>query len=202
MRNTRASLGTAALLLASCAGTMPALRNPSEACGAGAPPPTSVDLPGWPCWPLGVAPADASFDIANEGDVAARPETVWAWLTRADLWSTWFPRATKVHFEKGGPTLETGTVVVWDMLGSTIRVTITRAEPPYVLAWEGGAGGVHAYHSWLIAPAAQGSHVVTLETERGIVPALFGWTYKNKLRAAHDEWIAALAKVAAGDHLP
>lgn len=204
MKTTRtvALRWTLFLLLSGCAGTTPALRNPSEACRIGAPTPTSVDAPGWPCWPLGVAPSDASFDISNESDVPAPPEATWAWLTRADRWSSWFPLATNVHFEKGGPTLDVGTVVVWDMLGSTIRVTITRAEPPYVLAWEGGASGVHAYHVWLIEPQAKGSHVVTLETERGIVPALFGWTYKNKLKAAHDEWLSDLARVAAGDQLP
>jgi hypothetical protein len=190
-----AALWTTLCALAACAGTTPALRNPSEACREGAPTPTSATSPGWPCWPQGMAPADASFDVASEGDVPARPEAAWARLTRADQWTSWFPRATNVHFESGGPTLSVGTVVVWDMLCSTIRVTITRAEPPYVLAWEGGASGVHAYHSWLIEPRGDGSHVVTLETERGIVPALFGWTYKHKLQVAHDEWLADLAKV-------
>jgi hypothetical protein len=147
-------------------------------------------------------PENASFEVSNEGDVAARPEAVWAWLTRADLWSTWFPRAKNVHFEHGGPTLEVGTVVVWNMLGSTIRVTVVRAEAPYVLAWEGGAGGVHAYHAWLIEPRGSGSHVITLETERGFLPAVAGWTFKGSLRSAHDEWLAGLATVAAGDHLP
>jgi uncharacterized protein YndB with AHSA1/START domain len=134
--------------------------------------------------------------------VPARPETVWAWLTRVDLWPTWFPRATDVRIEKGTRSLDVGSVVAWDMLGSTIRVTVTRARPPYVLAWEGGASGVHAYHAWLIEPRGEGSHVVTVETERGFVPSMVGWTYKGKLRAAHEEWIAGLARVAAGDKLP
>ena len=117
------------LSLTGCGGPpTPAVRNPSPACLPGAPTPTSTTSPGWPCWPRGMAPEDAAFDISNEGDVPARPEVVWAWLTRADLWSTWFPRAKNVYFERGGPTLEVGTVVVWEMLGSTIRVTVTRAS--------------------------------------------------------------------------
>jgi uncharacterized protein YndB with AHSA1/START domain len=195
-----------ALLLGACGGpAMPAPRNSSPACQPGEPPPTAITSPGWPCWPTGMAPDDAAFDITNEGDVAARPETVWAWLTRADVWTTYFPRAKNVHVERGGPTLTVGSVVVWEMLGSTIHVTVERAEAPNVLAWEGGASGVHAYHAWLIAPrGAHGerSHVVTVETERGFLPSVAGWSFKGSLRSAHDEWIAGLAKVAAGDRLP
>jgi hypothetical protein len=152
-----------------------------------------------------MAPSDASFDITNEGDVGARPDTVWAWLTRADLWSTYFPRAKNVHVERGGPTLAVGSVVVWEMLGSTIRVTVTRADPPNVLAWEGGAKGVHAYHAWLIEPRGdhgERSHVVTVETERGFLPSVAGFAFKGSLRSAHTEWIAGLAHAASGEHLP
>jgi len=149
-----------------------------------------------------MAPEETSFDIVNEADVDARPEVAWAWLTRADLWSTWFPRAEHVRFEHGGPSLSVGTVVVWEMLGSTIRVTVVRAEPPNVLAWEGGAGGVHAYHAWLIEPRGDGAHVVTVESERGVLPALAGWAFKGKLRKAHDEWLAGLARVTMGNRVP
>ncbi len=191
-----------AVVAVGCGRATPAPRNPSDACRPGAPPPVSATAPGWPCWPEGMAPEDASFDITNEGDVDAHPEVVWAWLTRADRWSSWFPRAKNVRFERGGPTLEVGTVVVWEMLGSTIRVTVVRSEPPNMLAWEGGAGGVHAYHAWLIEPRGDGSHVVTVETERGSVPTLFGWTFKGSLKKAHDEWVAGLARVAAGNQMP
>ncbi len=194
-------VGGAILVLAcgGCAGANPAPRNPAEACRADARPPTSTTMPGWPCWPEGLAPADAAFDVSNEGDVPARPERVWAWLTRADLWPIWFPRARNVRFERGGPVLDVGTVVVWEMLGSTIRVTIVRAQAPSVLAWEGGAKGVHAYHAWLIEPRGERSHVVTVETERGWVPSLLGWTYKGSLRTAHDQWIDGLAHVVTAE---
>jgi hypothetical protein len=117
------------------------------------------------------------------------------WLTRAELWPVWFSRAKNVRFDKGGPVLDVGTVLAWDMLGARIRVTVMRAQAPYVLAWEGGAKGVHAYHAWLIEPRAGGSHVVTVETERGWVPSLVGWTYKGSLKTAHDEWLESLARV-------
>src|SRR5512135_3329530 len=134
-----ASLGFAMVLgSGGCASPpMPAPRNPSNACLDDAPVPTSASSPGWPCWPQGMTPDDASLYVTNEGDVSAEPEVAWAWLTRPELWPTWFPRATNVHVERGGPVLEVGSVVRWDMLGSTIRVTVTRAEPPNVLAWEG-----------------------------------------------------------------
>ena len=149
-----------------------------------------------------MTPAEASFEVSNERDVPARPEEVWRWLTHAELWPIWFSKATDVHFERGGPVLAEGTVVVWKMIGSTIRVTIVRAEPPNFLAWEGGAKGVHAYHAWLIEPRGDGSHVVTVETERGSVPALFGWAYKNNLHDAHERWLEDLVTVTKSSSQP
>jgi hypothetical protein len=107
-----------------------------------------------------------------------------------------------VSIDRGGPVLGEGSALTWEMLGSTIHVTVVRAQAPRVLAWEGGASGVHAYHAWLIEPKGKGSHVVTVETERGPVPTLFGWTFEGSLRAAHDEWISGLATVSKDDRTP
>jgi carbon monoxide dehydrogenase subunit G len=196
---------TAALLstvLVGCGHAELAPRDPSRACQPGAPLPTLASGPGFPCWPQGLSPAESSIHVENQREIPAPPAVVWAWLTRADRWSTWFPQAKSVHFERGGPELREGTVVAWEMLGATIRVTVTRADAPGVLAWEGGAGGVHAYHAWLLVPEGSGTRVLTVETERGPVPALFGWTFEEKLHRAHEAWLEGLADVAARGALP
>jgi carbon monoxide dehydrogenase subunit G len=192
----------ASAALVGCGQAALASPNASSACRMGAPAPRSESDPGFPCWPGGLSPAESSVHVENQFVVPASPAVAWAWLTRADLWSTWFPRAKNVHFEQGGATLTVGAVVVWEMLGTTVRVTVTRADAPTVLAWEGGAGGVHAYHAWLLLPEGAGTRVVTVETERGTVPALFGWTFEGKLHDAHDEWLHGLARVAAPGALP
>ncbi len=135
--------------------------------------------------------------VANEHEVAAPPEVVWKWLCRADLWPTWFARSRDVRFEGGpAPELGPGSRIVWQMLGATIRVTVTLCEPPRLLDWEGGANGVHAYHAWRLDPVAGGTRVRTEETERGPLPWLLRWYLRGALHGAHQDWLASLAGVA------
>ena len=102
-----------------------------------------------------------------------------------------------MRFEGGpSPELGVGSRVVWQMLGATIAVTVRRCEPPRVLDWEGGARGVHAYHAWLLEPAAGGTLVRTEETERGPLPWLLRWYLRGALHSAHQDWLESLARVA------
>jgi hypothetical protein len=118
-----ALLVLAAGVLPACAGAPPpaapgACVHPPPAPAAA---PPKVDVQRFPWWPEGLAPAEAPVYVNNDAVVDAPPAVVWSWLTRADRWATWFPRAKNVHFEAGGPTLDVGTVVVWEMLNATIR---------------------------------------------------------------------------------
>jgi uncharacterized protein YndB with AHSA1/START domain len=182
-------LSLSAMALVGCGAVEPAPRTPTAACQ-----PASAE--GFPCWPEGLTPASSPVYVYDEVTIQAPPDVVWERLTRADRWPTWFPRAKNVRFEAGGPVLGVGTIVVWDMLGATIRVTVRRADAPAVLAWEGGGPGVHAYHAWLLVPAGRGTRVVTVETERGPVPSLLGFYLRGALHDAHEEWLRGLAKVA------
>jgi hypothetical protein len=133
--------------------------------------------------------------VRNELVVPAPPAVVWERLVRAADWPHWFARATSVRFERGGPVLAVGTIVVWRMLGATIRVEVRRADPPAELDWEGGAWGVHAYHAWKLVPAADGAtRVITEETERGSLPWLLRWYLRGALHGAHRAWLEDLAR--------
>ena len=150
----------------------------------------------WPRWPEGMQPGECPVFVHNERRIDAPPERVWKWLCRADLWPSWFPRASRVRFEAGGPELAADACVVWRMLGATIRVRVRRCEPPFALDWEGGAQGVHAYHAWLLEPDGGGTRLVTEETERGPLPWLARWYLRGALHGAHEEWLASLARIA------
>jgi uncharacterized protein YndB with AHSA1/START domain len=149
----------------------------------------------WPDWPTGAEPARCPVYVHNAVEIAAAPEATWRWLVRADLWPTWFPSCKNVRFERGGPELATGTKVAWHMLGADIRVEVVRCEPPRLLDWQGGASGVHAYHSWLLEPQGTGTRLVTDETERGPLPFLLRWYLRGALHRAHQQWIEGLAAV-------
>ncbi len=148
-------------------------------------------------WPARQAPGECPVYVRNEITIAAPPERVWQWLTRAAEWPSWFKRASRVRVD-GGDTLAVGTRVTWRMLGATIAVTVRRAEPGRRLDWQGGASGVSADHAWLIEPLADGRpRVVTEETERGPVPWLLRLYLRRALHRAHQEWLDGLARVAA-----
>jgi hypothetical protein len=196
--------GASALLLAAalagCAAAPPPAASPAGCVHPAATPSAAaprVDASQWPWWPEGLTPGESPVYVNNDIVVDAPPPVVWAWLTHADRWPEWFPRAKNVRFESGGPVLGEGTVVVWEMLGATIRVTVRRAEAPGVLIWEGGAGGVHAYHAWLLRPEGDRTHVTTVETEAGPLPALLGWYLRGALHDAHEDWLVGLARVAS-----
>ncbi len=181
----RLVLSLSATALLGCGAAPLAPQAPISACQ-----PASVER--FPCWPEGLSPAESPVYVYNETTIEAPPEVVWERLTRADRWPAWFPKAKNVHFEQGGPVLGVGTVVAWDMLGATIRVTVRRADAPKVLAWEGGASGVHAYHAWLLLPSGRGTRVVTVETERGPLPTVLDFYLNGALHDAHEEWLRSL----------
>jgi uncharacterized protein YndB with AHSA1/START domain len=158
---------------------------------------TSSAASSWPQWPPGLDPASCPVFVSNQHLVPAPPADVWRWLCRADLWPTWFARSSNVRFRGGpSPVLGVGSRVVWGMLGATISVTVRRCEPRRLLDWEGGATGVHAYHAWLLEPAAGGTLVRTEETERGPLPWVLRWYLRGALHAAHQDWLESLARVA------
>jgi hypothetical protein len=150
----------------------------------------------WPEWPKGSEPSNCPVYVHNEIVIPASPEATWKWLCRADLWPTWFKGCADVRFESGGPSLALGSIVVWRMLGATIRVTVRKSASPRALDWEGGARGVHAYHAWLLEPADGKTRLVTDETERGPLPWVLRWYLRGALHRAHQEWIESLARVA------
>ena len=157
----------------------------------------------YPAWPSGAAPDDCPVYVHNEIIVAAKPAVVWAWLVRPDLWPGWFDGASGVKGEGTNPVLVVGTQLAWHMIGADIRVEVKRVDVGTRLEWEGGAGGVHAYHTWLIEPAPDGgTRIVTDETERGVLPWLLRGFIHGRVHDAHQAWIESLGRVAAKGESP
>jgi len=172
-----------------CASTPAAPRAASDAC-------SSAPIEGLCIWPNGLEPAVSPVYVYNEATIPAPPQVVWDHLTRPLECPAWFSQAKNVRIEAGPPVIGAGSVVVWEMLGATIRVKVERAEAGKLLAWEGGATGVHAYHAWILVPAGKGTRVVTVETENGAVPGLLAPYLRSALHEAHAEWLRGLGEVA------
>jgi len=134
----------------------------------------------------------------NALDVAAPPERVWAWLVRPSTWPSYYDNASNVRFVDGvGSELALGARFRWRTFNVTVETTVTELVPNERLAWAGKTVGGTGYHGWVIEPAAGGCHVVTEETQRGIVPSLGRWFLRRGLLVQHQRWLEGLARMAA-----
>jgi len=102
-------------------------------------------------WPSRYDPANCPVHVRNELATASNPETVWAWLIRAQLWPTWYPNSANIQFLLGQPPdLALGTRFRWKTFGVTIESTVLEFKPYQRLAWDAHGNGLNGYHAWLI----------------------------------------------------
>jgi hypothetical protein len=148
-------------------------------------------------WPEEFRPDRVPVHSFNEIDVAAPPERVWAWLVRASAWPSYYSNASNIRFTNGaGPDLALGTTFTWTTFGVSVRTQVVEFQPYERLAWKAFPIGGVGYHSWVITRAPSGCHVVTEETQRGIVPSLGRWFLRGGLHKWHQQWLEGLARVA------
>lgn len=143
-------------------------------------------------------PNRASVFVSNELDMSVSPEAVWAWLVRADLWSTWYPNAANMSIEGGTRSeLANGTRFRWKTFGVTIDSTVREFVPFERIAWDGHAIGIHVYHAWLIVKTDTGCHVLTEETQNGFLTRLGKLLMPNRMHKFHQIWLEQLQRKAA-----
>ena len=145
-------------------------------------------------------PEKSPIHVHNELAMSARPEIVWAWLIRAQLWPTWYPNSADIQFLKGQPPdLALGTQFHWKTFGITIVSSVLEFVPDERLAWDAHRNGFDAYHAWLIQKTPSGCTVITEETQRGWL-ARFGKALRpQQMKKQHQIWLEGLtAKASAG----
>ncbi len=148
-------------------------------------------------WPQGYEPEGAPVHTYDELEVKASPENCWAWLIRAGLWPTWYPRASKVVIDGGGSDIGLGTVFHWNTLGVRVHTEVTEFEPYRRLGWTGRALGGRGFHGWVLEPRDGGCLIVTEETQRGWSSSMGRWYLRSAIHQAHQVWLRELGRVAA-----
>lgn len=119
-------------------------------------------------WPSRYEPANSPVHVHNEISITSSPETVWAWLIRAQLWHTWYPNSANVQFLTGQPPdLALGTRFQWKTFGVTIQSKVLEFIPYERIAWDAHGTGLDAYHAWLIQKTSEGCFVITEESQHG-----------------------------------
>jgi hypothetical protein len=121
-----------------------------------------------------------------------KPDIVWAWLVRAQLWPSWYTNSTDVTVEGGSIDLGPRTKFRWKTFGVTLDSVVEEFSPFERLAWSARARGIDAYHAWLVSATPVGCHVVTEETQNGWLATLGNALRPNNMSQKHQMWLEGL----------
>ena len=149
-------------------------------------------------FPSEFAPSLCPVHSYNEILTPVAAERLWRCLIRAGSWETWYPHCKRLKFESGsGPDLTLGTRFSWTTMGVRVTTVVEEFEPPYRLAWRGIGAGSNGYHGWVIEPRAEGTLVVTEESQHGFVSSIGRLFLRRALLHVHQIWLERLAGEAA-----
>lgn len=149
-------------------------------------------------WPDRFRPDRAPVHVRNAIDIAAPPARVWAWLVRAPRWPEWYRNSAGVELEGGAGELALGTQFRWRTFGVALLSRVEEFEAPERLAWTGRSFGVDVYHAWLITETASGCHVLTEESQHGLLARLDHRLRPHRMGTLHQVWLEALRGRAMG----
>jgi hypothetical protein len=142
-------------------------------------------------WPPEFEPARSPVFVRNTLSISAAPEVVWAWLTRAPLWPSYYANASNVVVPHG-EALTSGMRFTWKTFGVSLVSNVREFVPNQRLAWDAKAIGVWAYHAWLIVPEGQGCTVITEETQHGFLARLGSMVFPRRMGHWHQLWLEGL----------
>jgi uncharacterized protein YndB with AHSA1/START domain len=149
-------------------------------------------------WPDEHTPENSVFHAVNELQMAAQPESVWAWLSRPDLWPTYYSNAKLIkHLDGPWPELALGSRFRWWSFGAFVTSAVVEFEPPERIAWDAKVLGGRGYHGWLLRPQEGGTYVRTEETQKGWGIVAAKPLLRPMMVRLHQRWLEGLARVAA-----
>jgi hypothetical protein len=144
-------------------------------------------------WPDGYDPGHADLFAHNTIIIDAPTATIWAKLTAAAAWPTWYSNASDVVVNDPAGTLSEGVTFNWTTFGLKIASTVAEYVPHTRIGWYGTGDQLRAYHTWLLIPRHGKSTYVVME-ETGIGPAArhLAQTNPGHMHRGHDLWNSSL----------
>ena len=154
-------------------------------------------------WPDDHTPERSAFHAVNELQMPAEAEVVWAWISRPDLWSTYYSNAKFIkHLGGPWPRLELGSRFRWWSFGAFVTSEVVECEPAERIAWDAKVLGGRGYHGWLLRPQDGGTFVRTEETQKGPGIQVAKPALRPMMVRLHQRWLEGLSRVAAGGPPP
>ncbi len=135
------------------------------------------------------APVQARHRLA----VAAPAGQVWRLITDVGGWPRWCGGVHEVLVD--GPELRPGAEFRWRNGKNRIRSTVSTLIPEREVSWTGACSGARAVRRHLLAPAADGGTLLTVEESMSgfLLPLFYD---SGKLQTATGAWLEALRKTA------
>jgi len=150
-------------------------------------------------WPGDYRPDVSAVHVVNELTMPVSAQAVWRHLIRPKAWPDWYPNASNVRLlNTEGDALELGTCFRWKTFGITIDCIVEEFVPAERLAWSSRSLGMSVYHAWLISDAPNGCHVLTEETQNGLIPRLSNALMPGRMHKYHQIWLEQLSTIAQG----
>ena len=149
-------------------------------------------------WPDDHTPERSAFHAVNELQMPAEPEVVWAWISRPDLWPSYYSNARFIkHLGGPWPKLELGSRFRWWSFGAFVTSEVVEHEPAERISWDAKVLGGRGYHGWLLRPQDGGTYVRTEETQKGPGIQVVKAALRPMMVRLHQRWLEGLSKVAA-----
>ena len=151
-------------------------------------------------WPKGTEPSCSPIHFTNELQVTVSTATIWSLLTDPKAWPSFYPGVQQVNLLDEGSLLQMGTKFETNLAGQDVSASVQEFEPNTRIAWSGYpkvAADSTAYHAWIITPTANGCHLWTEETMRGLHWIELAKKAPDAFWLTHEKLLRNLAQVAS-----
>jgi uncharacterized protein YndB with AHSA1/START domain len=159
----------------------------------------AAPVPALEGWPEAERPEGARVFVHNERIVPGPPRRVFEVLTAAGRWPSFYPNAlfVRVSGSREG-RLRPGAVFRWLTFGQPITCRVTTFdERGGRLGWSWDGTGARGHHLWALTADAEGTRIVTQETQRGFLPRLTAPLLRPVMLFGHDAWLRGIGRQVA-----
>jgi uncharacterized protein YndB with AHSA1/START domain len=144
-------------------------------------------------WPNGFHPEQADLFAHNEIVVHASCKKVFANISDAQVWPSWYPNSHNVKLLNSlNGKLHGETRFSWDTFGVHIESRVHEFVPDSRIGWFGDGTGMNAYHTFLLLKTDEGCQIVTEEVVKGPGAVEFRQKQPNTMHEGHDLWLRTL----------
>jgi hypothetical protein len=133
---------------------------------------------------------EMEINVEYKAEVKAGAEKIWDILTDVESWPSW--QGTPYVKLSASGRIKEGSTCVASLGGLRWKLTVTTAQKPRKIVWEGRRLGIKAVHGWEFDEAGGKTTAVTKEKMRGWTLFFSYPLVKKRLSSTDEKWLADL----------